>query len=555
MAEQQASSGGERDPRAARGASARRACRMRPRRTSRGGRRCDRGVLSAAAFFGLWTAGIQARLVYLQVIEHADMQARADRQHMRTITAPAKRGEIVDRNGHVLAYSVDADSVFADPSEIESPDKVAQLVCGALDDCGARERQEMAQNLRRDSQFVYLARKVSPDEAQRVQGAGAEGRRLHQGEPALLSEEGAGGARARLRRARQHRPRRPRVDLRHAGARPRRQDPGSDRRAAPRAQQPRRSAGHRRRGARADHRSVPPAHRRARAARRRRGEPRRRRQRRDHGSATRGEILALANWPTFNPNAFGRADDRERRNRAIQDLYEPGSTFKVVTASAALEEARHPARRLGRLRPGLHQDSAAASRSTTSTATACCRSPTSSSSRATSARSRSGCASDRSGSGATSAASASARRWPGLPRREPRHRLEPGQAERQRAGLGVDGIPGRRDAAADGGGGQLGRQWRLADGAARRPRVHQGRPARRRSRRRCCARRCRRRRSPSCGRSWKASSSAARRSRRRSPATPSPARPGPRPSSSTAATRSRNTTPRSSASFRRASRR
>jgi cell division protein FtsI (penicillin-binding protein 3) len=51
-----------------------------------------------------------------------------------------------------------------------------------------------------------------------------------------------------------------------------------------------------------------------------------------------GEILALANYPTFNPNAFGRFDERLRRNRAIQDLYEPGSTFKIVTASAALEE-------------------------------------------------------------------------------------------------------------------------------------------------------------------------------------------------------------------------
>ena len=50
-----------------------------------------------------------------------------------------------------------------------------------------------------------------------------------------------------------------------------------------------------------------------------------------------GEILALANWPTFNPNAFTRADDDDRRNRAIQTLYEPGSTFKIVTASAALE--------------------------------------------------------------------------------------------------------------------------------------------------------------------------------------------------------------------------
>ena len=51
-----------------------------------------------------------------------------------------------------------------------------------------------------------------------------------------------------------------------------------------------------------------------------------------------GEILALANEPTFNPNAFSGATLDQRRNRAVQDIYEPGSTFKVVTASAALEE-------------------------------------------------------------------------------------------------------------------------------------------------------------------------------------------------------------------------
>jgi cell division protein FtsI (penicillin-binding protein 3) len=51
-----------------------------------------------------------------------------------------------------------------------------------------------------------------------------------------------------------------------------------------------------------------------------------------------GGILALANYPTFNPNTFARAADDLRRNRAVQDLYEPGSTFKVVTASAAIEE-------------------------------------------------------------------------------------------------------------------------------------------------------------------------------------------------------------------------
>ena len=51
-----------------------------------------------------------------------------------------------------------------------------------------------------------------------------------------------------------------------------------------------------------------------------------------------GEILAMANEPTFDPNAYRDSNDLARRNRAVQDLYEPGSTFKVVTASAAIEE-------------------------------------------------------------------------------------------------------------------------------------------------------------------------------------------------------------------------
>jgi cell division protein FtsI/penicillin-binding protein 2 len=51
-----------------------------------------------------------------------------------------------------------------------------------------------------------------------------------------------------------------------------------------------------------------------------------------------GEILAVASWPTLNPNVFGRFPEHSRRNRAVQDLYEPGSTFKIVTASAAFEE-------------------------------------------------------------------------------------------------------------------------------------------------------------------------------------------------------------------------
>jgi cell division protein FtsI (penicillin-binding protein 3) len=51
-----------------------------------------------------------------------------------------------------------------------------------------------------------------------------------------------------------------------------------------------------------------------------------------------GEILALAIRPTFNPNAYATATDEQRRNRAITDPFEPGSTFKVIMAAAALEE-------------------------------------------------------------------------------------------------------------------------------------------------------------------------------------------------------------------------
>jgi len=53
-----------------------------------------------------------------------------------------------------------------------------------------------------------------------------------------------------------------------------------------------------------------------------------------------GAIKALANYPTFNPNYPARSDDENRRNYAIADMIEPGSTFKIVTAIAALEQGK-----------------------------------------------------------------------------------------------------------------------------------------------------------------------------------------------------------------------
>ncbi|MDQ6825836.1 MAG: penicillin-binding protein 2 [Candidatus Eremiobacteraeota bacterium] len=53
-----------------------------------------------------------------------------------------------------------------------------------------------------------------------------------------------------------------------------------------------------------------------------------------------GEILALANVPDYEPNSYARFSDDARRNRAVMDAYEPGSTFKLITAAAALESGK-----------------------------------------------------------------------------------------------------------------------------------------------------------------------------------------------------------------------
>ena len=132
-------------------------------------------LVVGAVICAVWTCAIEARLLYLQVFQHADMVARAARQRQNTIDSPARRGDILDRNGNLLAYTVDADSIMADPTEIEDPEAVAATICAALDRCDAAEKVAIAKNLRRKGQFAWIARKVSPDEERRVRGLEIKG--------------------------------------------------------------------------------------------------------------------------------------------------------------------------------------------------------------------------------------------------------------------------------------------------------------------------------------------------------------------------------------------
>ncbi|HMD35855.1 MAG TPA: penicillin-binding protein [Vicinamibacterales bacterium] len=295
-----------------------------------------RRVAVVAACLALWVAGIEARLVFLQVIDRAMLSALANRQTMLTREAPAIRGDIVDRRGRILATSVDADTIYAVPSEIADPAAAARQLCLALGDCSDRERQLLVERLGHNRQFAYVRRQVAPDLARRVlalnlDGIGflTESRRFYPNKELAsgllgyvgVDNTGLAGLESAYDQQIRGRPGKVLVQT------------DAKRHAFSRFERPPTTGstveltidGYLQHVAERElHAGIAENH----AA---------------GGAAIilnphTGEILAMANEPTFNPNAYREYDESERRNGAVQDLYEPGSTFKIVTASAAIEE-------------------------------------------------------------------------------------------------------------------------------------------------------------------------------------------------------------------------
>jgi cell division protein FtsI (penicillin-binding protein 3) len=299
-----------------------------------------RRIVVAAALLGLWVAGIEGRLVYLQVFHHADLMARAARQQSRTLPTPAKRGDILDRRGHLLATTVDVDSIYAVPSEINNDEEAVAKLCEGLGDCSARDRETLTDRLKNQRNFAYVRRQVSPDQSRRVAALNLDGigfikesRRFYPNKElaahllGYVGVDGNGLEGLEWTYDTQIRGK-PGTVLIHTDAR---------RHVFSRFERPPTTGStieltidqYLQHVAERELHAGIAAH------------------RADGGTAIimnprTGEILAIANQPTFNPNAYREASEAERRNRAVQDLYEPGSTFKIVTASAAIEEKVMP---------------------------------------------------------------------------------------------------------------------------------------------------------------------------------------------------------------------
>ncbi|MBM4442480.1 MAG: penicillin-binding protein 2, partial [Candidatus Rokubacteria bacterium] len=290
-------------------------------------------VLILAALFAVAFGAIVARLSTLQIVRHAELSALAERQYSRTITLHAPRGPIVDRRGAPLATSSAAESLFVHPRAVGDPVRVAARLAPVLD----LPEAELHALLTAPKAFVWLKRQLPPGVAEQVKalrepglGFVADALRLYPNRELaahVIGFEGADGGLEGVERAWEKE-----LVGRPGKAIVGRDALGRDVVTQQVLQKP--APGH---GVMLtiDTTIQYIAEREIDAAYRRTGskaamavvlEPK------------TGDVLAVAIRPTFNPNTFTEAPRDALRNRAVTDPFEPGSTFKIIMAAAALEE-------------------------------------------------------------------------------------------------------------------------------------------------------------------------------------------------------------------------
>ena len=289
-------------------------------------------LLMVAGMALLWSAMVFGRLSYLQLFKHGEYLARAQRQQQRTIEITPRRGNIYDRSGRMLATSIPVKSAFAVPAEIADESLAARLLAGVLN----MPQEVLEARLASSRSFVWISRKLPPERVEAIERLNLKGvyfqdenqrfypkRDLAAHVLGFVDPDEKGLAGIEYQLDGQIRSKSEKIVV-MADARQRWFDGGQ--------------AQHER-GANVtltlDEKIQYIAQRELLAA-----------IEKTHALAGSvivmnpgsGEILAMANWPRFNPNAASEAPAESRMNRAVAALYEPGSTFKLITLAAAFDQ-------------------------------------------------------------------------------------------------------------------------------------------------------------------------------------------------------------------------
>jgi cell division protein FtsI (penicillin-binding protein 3) len=285
-----------------------------------------------AAILVVWCCAICLRLVYLQIFEYGTFAHRAQHQQQRTEEVAARRGIIYDRAGRELAMSVAVDSAFAVPTEI--PDLAGTLSLIAR--ITKADTRELLAKCKQGRTFCWVARKSDQETAERIRSLNLRGiyfqkesKRYYPKRDLAAQilgyvgtdDEGLSGIEREYDEKLQGKPGRMLISVdarrRWFGSVEKQPDPGEnvvltiDQQIQYIAE-----------------RELQTAMQQTRA---------------ETGTVVvenphTGEVLALANRPTFNPNVAREITSERLKDHAVSDVYEPGSTFKLVTISAALDE-------------------------------------------------------------------------------------------------------------------------------------------------------------------------------------------------------------------------
>ncbi len=297
-------------------------------------------VLYVLLFFSAWALAICFRLVLLQVFEHHEYVLRAARQQQRTFEVAPRRGILYDRNLHELAMTVLADSIYAVPSEMgtskaQTAAALAKIVHTDPSDSFTTEKQILAR-LRDSKNFAWVARKQNEDVIARVKALGLKGiyfqkefKRFYPDNDIAaqvlgyvgLDDNGLGGIEQKFDR----------------------QLHGTSGRMLTALDARRHVLGSEERDPQAGDNLVLTVDSNIQFMAEQALDHAMERVKPLNGTVVvqdphTGQILALAIRPAFNPNDFRHATRDLLRDHAVSDVYEPGSTFKLVTYSAALEE-------------------------------------------------------------------------------------------------------------------------------------------------------------------------------------------------------------------------